>query len=674
MRLPDQSVLRAPLFVIPALALLAWPALVLAWQTPKGRPVVKAGGLPPEEPPRVLSPQAAQPISRDAAQRSEPATVVIEDSPPPASTTSSTPPASSVRMSKPPAGSKPAPETAARLKPADPVVEAAKLKGIQPGSSTMTQVRASWGEPTRVDRFPQHIEHRYALEPFKQVIVAFRGETVHSIVVELQASLETGMVQTQLGLGELEPALVYDQAGKLLGQVFPERGVLFSFEPGAKELLVTQIVLEGIQPQPFAIRAESRLATHWTQGLKDAEQALKLDPQFARAHWLNAQLLAAAGRNEEALTAAEEAVKLDNANPEYRLTRARLYHAHGDTAQAAGEARAALAQAATPLVKARGLLLLGDLATAERRHEEAVEHRQAAIEVLEPLLAHSRGAQAAAVREAFLDAHLGTAHDIAWGDWASKREVVSKWLEEARSIAQEDKPSPETASERQLRMARAVLGALAGLQGEVDPTSWFEALDKSTQEALGTTEDPLRCGQLQWELALGCYNAMQSYHARGDGQRALRCGVKGVEGLSKSAAQRGQTSDHLALLGQLYFRTGAVHAVINSSHSQAITWYDRALPLIKQAPASTGSEAGRQGESLVSMAVSYWEVGQRTKALELTTQGLSQMQTAVEQGLLEETALSVPYSNLAQMHRRLGDAQAAGKFAQLASRSQGALK
>jgi tetratricopeptide (TPR) repeat protein len=541
---------------------------------------------------------------------------------------------------------------------------------MRPGVSTMAELLTSWGEPQRVDRFPQHIEHRYHLEPFAQVIVAFQKETVFSIVVQLKSPLAAETVRSQLGLDDLDPALVYDSSGKLLGQVFPERGVLFSFEPGAKELNVTQIVLEGIHPQPFALRAESRLATHWTQGLKDAEQALRIDPRFARAHWLNAQLLAAAGRTPEALVAAEEAVKLDGANAEYRLTRARLYHVQGDTARAAGEAKAALAQAAAPLVKARGLCLLADLARAGRKHEAAVQHRQEAIDLVEPLMAKGAGPQALAARELLLDGHLGTAHDIAWGPWNSKPEAVSKWLEEAGAIAEEDHPTPAVARERQLRIASAALAALAGMQGEIDPTSWLETVEASTQEALAETDDPLRRGQLEWDLGLACYNAMQVYHARGEGQRALGCGAKGINGLSQSSAARGQTADQRALLGRLYFRTGAVHAVIKSNHAQAIAWYDRALPLLKETPMH-GDDPGRRGEALVSMAVSYWEVGQRNKALELTNQGVSQMQTAVQQGLLDETALGVPYNNLAQMHRRLGDAQAAGRFAQLASRSQG---
>jgi hypothetical protein len=297
-----------------------------------------------------------------------------------------------------------------------------------------------------------------------------------------------------------------------------------------------------------------------------------------------------------------------------------------------------------------------------------VQHRQEAMTLAEPLLA-GHTAAAGNARDVLLEAHLGTAHDIAWGPWHRKPEVVPKWLEEAKSIAQEDDPPADVACVRRLKVARAALGALAGMQGEIDPAPWMGIVEACTVEALSSTDDPLRRGQLQWELALACYDAVQIHHVRGESQAALRATSQAVDSLAECAAVRGQTPEHQHLLGRIYFRAGAVYAVLKGSHSQAIAWFDRALPLVKETPESP-AEIGKQGESLVSMGVSYWEVGQRNKALELTSQGLKWMQQAVSQGGMQESALSVPYSNLAQMHRRLGDTEAAGKFAQMASRSQ----
>ncbi len=649
------------------------PANVFAWQE-TAPPILRVGGpaaAGESTPvPRVLSPQSAQPISPDAAQRSEPATVLIEDNSPPKASVRIVPQRRAATTAEPA-------ETSAKPSTNEPTVEAALLKGVQPGVTTMAQVRAQWGEPERNDRYSQHIEHRYKMEPFQQVVVAFQQNVVTTIVVNLQSPLKPDMVTAQLELDDLEPAFVYDPTGKLLGQVFPERGVMFSYQPGAREPLVAQIVLEGIQPQPFALRAESRLGTHWTQGLKDAEQAVTLDPKFARGHWLKAQLLTVSGKSEEALQAAEEAVRLEGSNAEYRLTRARLYHTRGESAHAVSEAKAALAQAASPLVKARALCFLADLAPvgSVRDYAAAVKLRQESMAQIEPLLASSstNGNLMAAAREVMLEAQLGTAHDIAWGPWNSKSEVVPQWLGEAQELAKEDKPSPVVARDRQLRVARAALAALAGMQGEVDPTAWVETLEAATPATVAATNDPLRRGQLHWEFSLASYNAMQIYHARGEGLRALRASTKAEESLAQCNQLRGANAEHNYLLGRVYFRTGAVHAVLKRSHAQAISWYNRALPLMQEVPKEI-LDAGKHGEALVSMGVSFWEVGQRDKALELTSQGLTHMQTAVGQGTMEEVSLTVPYSNLAQMHRRMGDAQTAGKFAQMASRSQGSIK
>jgi tetratricopeptide (TPR) repeat protein len=645
-----------------AAILFAAPTLLLAWQS--------AGSGTPA--PRVLRPQGAQPISPAAAQRGEPATVVIDDGSPSQPGSSGK---AATRLAPSPTAPAAGREASAAVPGSEPVIEAARLKGIQPGTSTMSQVRASWGEPQKTDRYERHVEHSHRLDPFQQVIVAYQQDKVTAIVVHLQMPLKAEVVTAQLGLEDLDPGLVYDAAGAILGQVFPERGVLFSFQPGAAERLVAQIVLEPIYPQPFALRAESRLATHWTAGLNDVEQALKLQPQMARAHWLKAQLLAAGGRPQDGLRSAEEAVRLDAANVEYRLTRARLYHALGETVRATNETKTALEKpSASPLVKARGLCLLAELTSTgpQRDYRAAVQHRQEAMSLVEPLLAE--GVHAAAARDIMLEIHFGTAHDIAWGPWHRKPDVVPKWLEEAKAISQEDNPPASTACNRKMKLARAALGALAGMQGEVDPAPWIEMLESSTVEILSMTDDPLRRAQLQWDMALSYYDAMQIHHARGESQSALKASGKAIDNLTQCAPTRGQAAEHKDLLGRVYFRTGAVHAVLKGSHSQALAWYDRALPLLKEIIPSGASELGKRGESLVSMAVSYWEVGQRKMAVELTSQGLQWMQQAVSQGAMQESALSVPYSNLAQMHRRLGDNEAAGKFAQMAARSQGALK
>jgi tetratricopeptide (TPR) repeat protein len=87
-------------------------------------------------------------------------------------------------------------------------------------------------------------------------------------------------------------------------------------------------------------------------------------------------------------------------------------------------------------------------------------------------------------------------------------------------------------------------------------------------------------------------------------------------------------------------------------------------------PHTAMADIGRQGETFVSMAVSYWEVGQTDEALRLTQQGLKLVEQAVEEEILERSALAIPYNNLADMHRQLGDEDKATSYAEMAAQIQ----
>jgi hypothetical protein len=73
------------------------------------------------------------------------------------------------------------------------------------------------------------------------------------------------------------------------------------------------------------------------------------------------------------------------------------------------------------------------------------------------------------------------------------------------------------------------------------------------------------------------------------------------------------------------------------------------------------------GEKLVSIGVSMWETGQRDSALALTEEGADLIQKAVDEGTMSKEALAVPFENLADMHRALGNAEQAQKMASKAA-------
>ncbi len=96
-----------------------------------------------------------------------------------------------------------------------------------------------------------------------------------------------------------------------------------------------------------------------------------------------------------------------------------------------------------------------------------------------------------------------------------------------------------------------------------------------------------------------------------------------------------QSPSSAFLLGRLYFRLGTIHALGNHDHRTAVAWFDKAIPLLERpSPNELTADLGRHGETFVSMGVSYWEAGQREKAVALTEKGIKWMEQAVKQDTL----------------------------------------
>ena len=565
----------------------------------------------------------------------------------------------------------------------DPVpIEAASFNGVTPATSTVEDVRKAWGTPKEMIKRDGLIVHLYTVDPFEQVEVSFLKEKATSIVIRLQQSFPAAKVAEQLKLADVRPVMISNDMGKILGQSFPERGVLFAFEPaeepGKATMQVSQIILEPISAEPFVLRAETNLNTKYTLSLRDLDEALKIDSTNARAHWLRSRLLTVLGKPAEALEAGAKAVQLDPSRPRYRITRAQILSQMGKYAEAVEAAAAAAASSQNrPHVKARAICMLGDLASSgpERDYKRAIKHHLEAIKLAEPLAGDPHPAIRLCAKEVLVDAHLGAANDIAWGHWKQKEAAVDKWLEEAATFAEDLVENDGAAAEHQFRVATGALAAYVGAQGKLDPTEWTKQTTRLGPQLIDAATDPAQKRQLAWEVGMALYDALQVYQMRGDNQAALEYGQTAIEYLEQGGRQKEDTPAVNYLLGRLYFRLGAIHAVAEGDHKAAITWFDKAVPLLeKPVPKEALPDLGRHGETFVSMGVSYWEAGQRQRAVKLTEQGITLIEKAVADGTLDESSLTIPYNNMATMHRQLGQDTKAEKFAEMAAKHKDSQK
>ena len=208
-------------------------------------------------------------------------------------------------------------------------VEAASFKGVTPGASTKEEVETAWGSPKEVSRATDSLVQLYSIPPFKKIEVYYANNKVSSIVIRLDRSFSADAVAKQLDLSSIRPVLVSNETGEVLGLAYPERGVLFAFEPGADpgkaSMKVPQIILEPISAEPFVLRAETTLGTRYDLSRRDLEQAMSLEPNNARIHWLLGRVLSSSEQHERAVEEASKSVRLEPDNPQYRVTHAKSW-------------------------------------------------------------------------------------------------------------------------------------------------------------------------------------------------------------------------------------------------------------------------------------------------------------------------------------------------------------
>ena len=171
-----------------------------------------------------------------------------------------------------------------------------------------------------------------------------------------------------------------------------------------------------------------------------------------------------------------------------------------------------------------------------------------------------------------------------------------------------------------------------------------------------------------WNIGLSLYDAVQVLQARKVDEMVLKFGQKAVEYLEGAAQYANKTAgkvsaSDLYIQGRLYFRLGAIYAISHGDHQQAVKWYSKSLPIFDAvADAIPHVELGRLGETLVSIGVSYWELGKQTQAVDLTENGIYCLEQAAEEGLTSSRSLEIPYRNLSMMLNYIGKSQESTQY------------
>lgn len=567
-------------------------------------------------------------------------------------------------------------QTNGDIDPLHPPVSTASFLGVKPGVSNLNEVLESWGEPLRKARLDGQAIHIYSTEILNHIEIAYKNELVSSIIIRLDEPFPEeqvrGVLQTELL--KSKPVLVPDENGKIVGEVFPEKGVLFLFSESENSniLLVRQIGIEPVAADPFVLRAEASWKTHPFDARRDLLDAIKIDPRMAKAYWILSQIEMMRGQTDLAKLYCEKAIRLDERHPVYHLALTQIWMSMNryDEAKLYLEETLSLCDR-YPHERARAFLMLGEIYRLGSKPdcETAIECHGNAIRIVSTLLDHPNPTVRLNAKDILFEAHLGAVKDVAWGRWDEKEDSIKKWITQAKEIATD----PELVAmkrfslEYPFKIAACSLACQVGMPENSELKPFVNEVLHQGDLLIQATNDPILTRKFQWETGLSIYDAVQIYQLRKRYPQALEHGELAAEYMEAGAEGR-QCDTDLYLLARLYFRLGAIHAIGNKNHRAAIEWFDRAKPIFEQLlPKINPEELGRLGETLVSMGVSYWATGQREEAVRLTERGLRQIERGVKIGIVDPTAFAIPYSNLAKMHEELGNVTNAKHYARLAS-------
>lgn len=562
------------------------------------------------------------------------------------------------------------PEVKEAQEPKHTDVRPSSFQEITPGKTTREELVDTVGEPKEALIEGDEEILVYSLGPFPRVEMIVSGEVVDSIVVHMATATPPKAVAEELGLKEFVATTILGPDGDRMGQVYPERGVAFSFVPDENPALVGQLILEPISAEFFLLRAKDDSITNYEQKVADLNYVLSVDPKNSVACWLKARLYAKARYDARALANVERALETERNNPRYRLLRAELRSRLGQHTSALHDARFLAAQKHSDVVRAEAAIVLGDLLAngPKRDYPRAMEQHLAAIKLVAPLVASESDAERARARELLIRAHLAVAKDVTHGEWSGKNESAPEWLKVAKELTDQYLTEDNGDAVTRLQLLQQALACYVGMRGVVDPADVAQESQEFGEQLLSTAKDDLRRREIIWLMADALVETVQIEQMRGQPEKVVEYTAQ-AEQLLEQLNKNDDSKRKNDVLGRLYFLTGTTFAVHSGEHREAIHWYERCLPhLAKIRPPNGSLDLVRHGQRFISIGVSYWEVGNKAEAIRLTESGLRIMTTAIETGKLDAAPLTVPYGNLAAMYRSVGRESDAQRLADRATR------
>ena len=559
-------------------------------------------------------------------------------------------------------------------------MKSAALNGIRPGETPksevlkiMTQIEGQLVQATPLDTASELLA--YAVEGLGMIEITIQQAKVFSIVWILPEPFPSEQIRKEGLEAELKgirPILVPNAEGYIIAQMFPEKGVIFSFtksdEPGVPSLMVNQIAIEPLTSWPFELRGERYLTISNTKAKWDLFIAVQLDPNNHKARWLLAKAYLADGQFAEAQRECKFAIKLKPDQPQYNVTLAEIIGKAGYTKEARQYLEYLIPYCASlPHLKGHAECLLGDFYRDDPNLQDfatANKYHIAAIETVKPLCTSTNPTMRQQAKLVQMNAFLAGALDFSISNWANKEESIPQWLAGAEKLAMNLVIEENMMREYLLELAVKAISVYANCPDLPGLEKWTGQLESVAEEIISQAEDDFTIRKVENQLASAIYDVAQIYNYQGKSPLEMQYAVKAVEMLERSSTD-GNDIESMYRQANLYYQIGTLEASGQAgqtavkpdrkAYTRAAGWFAKAIPLFQQIEASLDDyEQPFLGEMYVSIGATYWKLGEKDYALQITEYGVEKLEDAVANHLYTEKNLATPYKNLSTMYEATG--------------------
>jgi tetratricopeptide (TPR) repeat protein len=256
------------------------------------------------------------------------------------------------------------------------------------------------------------------------------------------------------------------------------------------------------------------------------------------------------------------------------------------------------------------------------------------------------------------NAHLEMLKVVSRGKWTHQKATMERWQTNAEKLVPLVMLTGGNIGARQDLLA-AIIASRTLLVEPMESADLVKRLEDETM-SLVRKGDPILAQQARRNAATALKQIAMRQLRDGANEKAIKTFEGALAALTNQSQQSQLEAANMRRLADVLFARGVVESVGLGDHKAASVWFRRMLSVLDDPRARPfPRHAILRGDQLVSVGVSFWQIGAKKDAMEVTVRGLRYIESAIDVGWADPDDRTVAVQNLKAMYEAEGDKEKA---------------